>query len=254
MDDLASIATVTASMPVTGATPQPGHIMGLEQARVPILMYHYVSPPPVDADKYRLDLSVKPADFEKQLAYLSENGYSTISLYDLYGRFTLSATLPAKPIILTFDDGYRDAYDYAFPLLKKYGMSGTFFIVSDFINSGNPAYLSWDMVKEMSAAGMDIESHSRTHPDMRNRSVDFLVWQILGPIESITAYTGKRPHFFCYPSGEYDDAVIRVLKSADVWGAVTTQYGALHSLDDAMTWSRIRMRGTTTLQQLAAML
>ena len=130
-------------------------------------------------------------------------------------------------------------------------MSGTFFIVSDFVNNGYPAFLTWDMIKEMAAAGMGIESHSRTHPDLRNRSIDYLVWQILGPIESITAYTGKRPHFFCYPSGDYDDTVIRVLKSADVWGAVTTYSGADHGLGDAMTWTRIRIRGTTTLGQFA---
>lgn len=244
---MSSTVRVTSTPTVAAHYDPPG-------SRVPILMYHYISTPPDDADVYRLDLSINPTQFEKELSFLSENGYRTISLYDLYGHLALSATLPAKPIILTFDDGYRDAYTNAFPLLKKYGMTGTFFIVSDFINSNNPSYLTWDMVKEMSAAGMGIESHTRTHPDMRNRSNEFLVWQVLGPIEAITAYTGKRPHFFCYPSGRYDDAVIRVLKSADVWGAVTTQFGTVHSLDDAMTWTRVRMHGTTTIEQLQAML
>ena len=224
-----------------------------ESASIPILMYHYISIPPTDADRYRIDLSVEPIDFEEQMKYLSQSGYRAISLYDLYGHLALNAPLPPKPIILTFDDGYRDAYVNAFPILKKYGMSGTFFIVSDFINSGSTTYLTWDMVKEMSLAGMDIESHSRTHPDMRNKSIDYLVWQILGPIEAISAYTGIRPHFFCYPSGEYDEMVMRVLKSADVWGAVTTQYGVVHTLDDAMEWSRVRIRHSNTLQQFAAL-
>jgi peptidoglycan/xylan/chitin deacetylase (PgdA/CDA1 family) len=241
--------------PTLSITTTPTIIaQSMQGSRVPILMYHYISTPPVDADVYRLDLSVSPEDFEKELSFLSSNGYRTINLYDLYGHLALSATLPAKPIILTFDDGYRDAYTFAFPLLKKYGFTGTFFVISDFINNNNPAYLTWKMVQEMSASGMDIESHTRTHPDLRNRSNDFLVWQVMGPIEAITAYTGKRPHFFCYPSGRYDDAVISVLKSADVWGAVTTQFGTVHSLDDAMTWTRVRMHGTTTVDQLQALL
>jgi len=196
-------------------------------------MYHYISVPPKDADKYRLDLSVKPGDFELQIRYLVSNGYTAISLYDLYSSLAVSATLPPKPIVLTFDDGYRDAYEYAFPLLKKYGMNGTFFVISDFINSGNPAYLTWDMVKEMSASGMSIESHTRSHPDMRNRANDFLVWQILGPIEAITAYTGKTTTLLLLSLRKYDNAVIRVLKSVDTWAAVTTYPGTLHTLVDA---------------------
>ena len=216
-------------------------------AHLPILMYHYISTPPPNADRYRIDLSVKPEELEAQLRYLSENNYHVIGLYDLYAHLANGAPLPTKPVILTFDDGYRDAYEYAFPLLIKYKMTATFFIITDFINSRNPAYLTWEMVKTMSDAGMNMESHSRTHPDMRNRGFDFLVWQILGPIEAITAYTGKRPHFFCYPSGQYDDAVIRVLRSVETWGAVTTRAGNQHSLEDAMTWTRVRIHGTTSL-------
>jgi len=114
-------------------------------------------------------------------------------------------------------------------------MRGTFFITTDFINYGNPNYLTWEMVKEMSAAGMDIESHARTHRDLRNRGFQFLVWEILGPIEQIMAHTGKRPRFFCYPSGRYDDAVIRMLRSVETWGAVTTEHGYTHTLANAMT-------------------
>ena len=223
------------------------------RATVPILMYHYISVPPKNADRYRRDLSVTPKNFEDQLKYLVAYSYTIVSLNDVYTYLATGAALPAKPVVLTFDDGYRDAHDNAFPLLKKYHMSATFFIVSDFINYGDPAYLTWDMVKEMSAAGMDIEPHSRTHPDMRNRPNDFLVWQILGPIEAITAYTGKRPHFFCYPSGQYDAAVIRVLASVDTWAAVTTQQGMTHTLADAMTWTRVRVHGATTLQRFAAL-
>ncbi len=233
------------------ATPKPVRLPA--SARVPILMYHYISEPPPGADRYRIDLSVTPQDFERQLRYLATNGYTTISLYDLYAHLSLGRALPPKPIVLTFDDGYRDHYEHAFPLLQKYGMRATFFITTDFINFGNPHHLTWEMVKEMSAAGMDIESHARTHRDLRNRDFQFLVWEILGPIEQITAHTGKRPRFFCYPSGRYDDAVIRMLHSVQTWAAVTTEHGSVHTLANAMTWRRIRVHGRASLEHFAAM-
>jgi peptidoglycan/xylan/chitin deacetylase (PgdA/CDA1 family) len=232
--------------------PQPDAIAASRSMTVPILMYHYISVPPQKADRIRMDLSVTPANFDVEMAYLATHGYTSVSLYDVYNALATGALLPAKPVVITFDDGYRDVYVNAYPLLKKYHMTGTVFIISDPINSGNLAYLTWNMVKEMAQGGMSIESHSRTHPDMRNRSYEFLVYEILGPIEAITAYTGQTPHFFCYPSGRYDAAVIRVLKSAHTWAAVTTQAGdSRHALSDAMTWTRVRVHGTTTLQQFA---
>lgn len=219
----------------------------ITSARVPILMYHYLSTPPANADKVRLDLSVSPENFEAQLKWLKENGYATIRLDDLYENLAHGAPIPKKAVILTFDDGYRDFYENAFPLLKKYGFSATVFVISDYINSGNAMYLTWPMVTEMSKAGISIESHSRTHLDLRGRSYDKLIWEILGPIEAIEAYTGKRPRFFCYPMGYHDEAEIRVLKSVGTLAAVTTAYGKTHTLDTAMLWSRVRIHGSTTL-------
>ena len=220
---------------------------------VPILMYHYISAPPPGADRYRLDLSVAPEQFEQHLHYLATNGFSTVSLFDLLRHLNTGAPLPARPVVLTFDDGYRDNYDNAFPLLKKYGFTGTFFVVSDFVNSGRPEFLTWEMAREMSEAGMSIESHSRTHPDLRGRSFQSLVWEILGPIEAITYYTGQRPHFFCYPSGKYDRDSIAVLKSVETWAAVTTNPGRLQTLENAMTWPRVRVHGGASADAFAAL-
>ncbi len=237
------------SRPEADQKPQPDAMAPTRKAVVPILMYHYISVPPDKNDRIRLDLSVTPANFDDQLNYLATYSYTTVSLYDVYDYLATGASLPPRPIVLTFDDGYRDAYENAFPLLRKYHMTGTFFVISDFSSSGNPAYMDWAMIQEMSSAGMSIESHTRSHPDLRNRPNDFLVYQILGPIEAISAYTGRRPHFFCYPSGRYDDAAIRVLASADTWAAVTTQYGTAHTLVGAMTWTRVRIHGSTTLPE-----
>ncbi|MFN2242541.1 MAG: polysaccharide deacetylase family protein [Anaerolineae bacterium] len=210
---------------------------------MPILMYHHIEVPPPRADAVRRDLSVSPKDFEAQLAYLQQEGYETITLNDLTLHLTTGMPLPPKPIILTFDDGYANAYTNAFPLLQEYGFVGTFFLISEPIDAEDPNFVSWAEVEEMYAAGMRFEPHSYNHPDMRNRGFDFVVFQILAPKEAIEARTGEPCRFFAYPAGRYDDFVIDVLRSAYFWGAVLTEQGATHTADDLFTLRRVRVHG-----------
>jgi peptidoglycan/xylan/chitin deacetylase (PgdA/CDA1 family) len=214
-------------------------------------MYHYVSDPPEDADEYRLDLSVSPALFRQHMQYLADNGFTTIDLYDLSLAITGWKSLPEKPVILTFDDGYVDNYTTAFPILQEYGFTATFFIITDFIDQGQPGYMDWSMIEEMAAAGMRIESHSRTHPDLREQPRDVLLWQIMGSQETLAAHIGYTPRYFCYPSGRYDDDTIAMLEELDFWGAVTTEGGKWHGYNDRYEWSRLRVRNTTDLPLFA---
>ncbi len=234
------------STPTPTTPPTPDHVQ--RTSSVPILMYHYISDPPAGADRYRLDLSVTPANFEAQLAWLVQNGYHTVTLYDLYNYLAAGYPLPDKPIILTFDDGYQDAHDIAMPLLQKHGCVGVFFVLTGPADrDGAGGYLTWKQIAAMSAAGMDIELHSREHYDLRNRSNEFLVYQIWGGKQSIEAHTQKPVHWIAYPSGRYDSSVILVLKSADFWGALTTQSGHIHTTSTLFELPRIRIRGTDNL-------
>ncbi len=220
----------------------------------PILMYHYLSAPPPDADIYRKDLSVTPELFAAHLDRIQAEGYQTITLYDLFLHLTQGAPLPEKPVVITFDDGYRDNYENAFPLLKERGMTATFFVVTDFIDEERPAYLTWEMVREMHDGGMDIESHGRNHVSLKGKENDYLVWQALGSLETIEYEIGKRPRFISYPAGEYDQATIDIFRSANYWAGLTTQQGATHSMDAPFEWKRVRVRGSTTPDDLANLL
>jgi peptidoglycan/xylan/chitin deacetylase (PgdA/CDA1 family) len=210
-------------------------------------MYHYISEPPPDADIYRRDLSVTPANFEAQLAWLRDQGYQSITLTDLAYHLALGWPLPDKPVILTFDDGYCDNYTNAFPLLKKYGYVGTFFLVTGPIDFDNPDYLTWNMVQRMHRAGMDFQAHSYRHLDLRGTDMDFLIFEILAPKEAIEAHTGETVRFFAYPAGGYDAQTVAVLKSAHFWGAVAIEQGTIHSSDALFELSRIRVRGRHSL-------
>lgn len=235
-------------------TPQPTPPAQDITLAVPILMYHYVSAPPSNADVIRRDLSVTPDQFESHLALLRQAGYETISLEQLAYALTQQAPLPPKPIILTFDDGYRDQYENAFPLLRKYGYTATFFIFTEPIDTYNVDYLTWEMVTEMHRAGMEFGSHSYRHSDLSGRDTDFLVYEILGSKEAIEQRIGEPVRFFSYPSGRYDDLTIRVLISANFWGAVTTEWGVEQSYKRRFETPRIRIRGNDTAEDLAAKL
>jgi len=223
-------------------------------ADVPILMYHYISTAPSVNDRIRYGLSVTPEMFEAQLKLLQDNGFTTITLRDLYDYLAVGTPLPDNPIILTFDDGYVDNYTNAFPILQKYGMIGTFFVLTGPADDGDPAYLSWDMIQEMSSAGMDMQLHSRAHLDMRNRPYDWLVFQIIGGRQSIEGHTGKPVIFIAYPSGKYDANVQRFLRETNFWAAVTTAFGSRHVLQDALNWDRVRISGQMRLQDFAKLL
>jgi len=221
---------------------------------VPILMYHYISELPADADVYRVNLTVVPELFEAQLQYLKEQGYQTVLLQDVYDTLAVGKPLPEKPIVLTFDDGYKDAYTHTLPLLQKYGFVGEFFLLVTPSHYEAPHYLSWTDMRVMADAGMSMQAHGRDHYDLTNRDYDFLVYQILGAKEAVEAHTNQPVRFFCYPSGRYDDDVLAVVESAGYNGAVTTKWGATQRLDNRYTWSRIRINGPWSLETFAAIL
>jgi peptidoglycan/xylan/chitin deacetylase (PgdA/CDA1 family) len=218
---------------------------------VPILMYHYISAPPTLTDLLRVGLSVPPETFAAQMKMLADNGYHTVTLLDVYDSLATGKELPTNPVVLTFDDGYVDNYQFAFPILQKYGFVGTFFILTGPPDASNPVYMSWDMIKEMSDAGMDIELHSRDHVDLRQRSFEYLFFQIIGGRQSIEGHTGKPVHFMAYPSGLYDSALLQFLAKFDYWAALTTRPGRVHTLQDALTWTRVRISGQLTIDGFA---
>ncbi len=233
--------------PTAGPTPDGA----ARTVQLPILMYHYLSTPPAGADIYRQDLSVTPELFAAQLDALQAAGYSTISLYDLMSHLTGGAPLPEKPVIITFDDGYRDNYENALPLLAKREMTAMFFVVTDFMDEERPEYLTWDMARAMRDAGMFIESHGRNHVSLAGKDADYLVWQALGSLETIEYELGVRPRFVSYPAGEYDELTKEIFHSAGYWAGLTTAQGATHSNEtDLFELKRVRVRGTTTPEEL----
>jgi peptidoglycan/xylan/chitin deacetylase (PgdA/CDA1 family) len=221
-------------------------------ARVPILMYHHIASAPAGADAIRLDLSVSPVVFTQQMDYLQSHGYQTVSLADLVNRLARGIALPAKPVVLTFDDGYDDNYSQAYPILRRHGFSGEFFLITNAV--GNPDYMTWDQAIEMSRHGMSIQAHGRTHADLAVSSAGDATWQIAGSRAIIEEKIGAPVQFYCYPSGRYSAQTIDILRAKGYVAAVTTAYGATHSPSGLFELSRVRMRGADSLEQFVVKL
>ena len=219
-------------------------------AHVPILMYHYIDTPPADStDALLRELAVTRADFERQLQWLRDQGYESINPDQLIAALWQGAPLPQKPVMLTFDDGYANAWYNAYPVLLKFGFTGTFFVVTDWLDENKPGYLTWDLARAMINGGMSIQSHSRSHLDVRRRSHEWYQNQIVKSIQSIEAHTGIRPRFFCYPYGGYDNIAIRELRAAGIVAAFTDNDSRYEYASNTMRLPRVRIRGDFTFKQ-----
>lgn len=208
---------------------------------------------PEDADPIRTDLTVVPDLFRAHVAVLRENGYTTITLDQLDAALLYGDPLPPRPVVLTFDDGYIDHYEQVFPMLQAAEMVGTFFVITGFADANRSGYLTWDQINRMASAGMRMESHTKTHQDLRNREHDFLVYEMLGSLQSLAAHTGRAPLMFAYPAGRYDAMTLVVLEQLPVSRAVTTQPGMLHTTDNRLEMTRIRVHGGTSAAGLMAL-
>ncbi|MBI3732480.1 MAG: polysaccharide deacetylase family protein [Chloroflexi bacterium] len=220
-----------------------------ETQHVPVLMYHHIAIPPENADAIRLDLSVPPASFEEQMAYFAAQGYHAVKPADVYDAVVGGKPLPSNPIVFTFDDGYDDNYLNALPILKKFNFTGTFYIPTGLL--ARPGYMTWEQIALLEKSGMDIESHSVTHPSLKGKTADFIRREAGQSKRALEAALGAPVQFFCYPAGAYDKTTIQVLQELGYLSATTTQAGAWQKPDEPYQWPRVRIHGKDRVSDVA---
>ncbi len=223
-----------------------------EFANVPILMYHHLNDLPSSSTQLLLTWTVKPRDFEAQMDWLSRHGFHTVTMAQLVGHLKQRQPLPTKPIIISFDDGWAEDYSVAFPILKKYNFIGVFFIYTHPLDK--PEFLSWGQVEEMSGAGMDIEAHTLTHPHLPSLTPDAAAKEIGESKAILETRLGKPVVAFAYPFGQYNTAIIEMIKRAGYQCAVSISSGYQQRADQIFLLHRIRISYPDTLQDLAGRL
>lgn len=219
-------------------------------ARVPILLYHYVRPHPDRAsDPLGYNLSVPPDLFEQQLAYLAGQNYTTIRLIDLVSYLrTGQPALPPKSIVLTFDDAYESAYTQVLPSLRKYGMIGTFFVPSGFVERELPGYMNWAQVKALYDAGMEIGGHTVNHADLTLKTPAQAEQEIAQARQMIEDKLGDRVQVFAYPYG-HSTARIEAITARYYLASTNSNNGVVQTSDNLYQLKRITINGAWGLPE-----
>jgi peptidoglycan/xylan/chitin deacetylase (PgdA/CDA1 family) len=213
---------------------------------IPILMYHYVRVVTDRSDTIGINLSVTPELFAAQMQYLADHGYTTLTMHDVFAILAGQQPLPPRPIALTFDDGYRDFYTAAWPVLSAHHFKATSYIITGVI--GQERYMTWAMLKELDAGGLvEIGAHTVNHVDLHAVGAARAWQEIDGSKVTLEQGLGHPVTAFCYPSGKYDQDVIALVRKAGFLTATTVEYGTKQNLQWAYELPRVRVNGPDPL-------
>jgi peptidoglycan/xylan/chitin deacetylase (PgdA/CDA1 family) len=211
--------------------------------RVPILMYHSVDDDSAAACVY-------PKRLEEQLSYLRKSGYEAVDLDAVHKYLTQGESVPQKPIVITFDDGYRDNLENAYPILKKYGLCATIYLVTGNIGSSNRwnaprgirqrPLLNWNEICSLADDPLlSFQAHTCTHPKLTHIHPDQAREEMAGSKHAIEDRLGRACRHFAYPHGDYNNTVRNAAEEVGFLTACSTRWGHNCPGDDLFTMFRI---------------
>jgi peptidoglycan/xylan/chitin deacetylase (PgdA/CDA1 family) len=222
---------------------------------VPILMYHRIdvirrpSTPEITRR-----LTVHPADFARQMAWLKRHGYRTVTQRELFDALLCGRRLGRRPIMITLDDGYRDALTKAAPILARLNMRATAYVVSGRISGDDPSFLTWGQLRELELRGVEIASHTVSHRGLTLLSDREALEELIRSRKTLERKLGHPVPWFAYPFGAYDARVERLTRRAGYLLATTTELGARQSARRPLALRRLRVLDSTGVSGLAEML
>lgn len=229
------------------ATPTPPKILSFAEmnklygpcVNLPTLMYHHVEPEE-NAKKYaRIGLDVPPEMFKEQMLYLKDKGYTIVTPADLVAFFDSGTLLPTKPVMLTFDDGYVDIGDNAFPILRELGLKATLYLPTGLME--NFDYLTWAKIDEMNSSGLiNFGNHTWSHINV-GKDRDIVKMEIVRADKQLMERGLNGTKTFAYPYGLENNFTIDLLKEMDYKLAFTTTHGRIMCKKQRFVLPRIRI-------------
>ncbi|MBX6352147.1 MAG: polysaccharide deacetylase family protein [Thermoflavifilum sp.] len=227
------------------------HIVTLNRhVEVPVLMYHAVSYLPGNS------LGMAPGQFAAEMQWLHDHGFHPINLGQLYAAFYRGYTLPPRPVVLTFDDGYESVYTSAFPVLERYHFPATIFMISGAVgHHGRLQMLSWSELAQMEASALiDVESHTVHHLDLASAPPSTVQTELVDSAQTLSAHLHHPVLYFCYPSGRFNATVEADLKADGYLLAFTELPGYAQATQGPYALHRIRVWEGESLAGFAAAL
>jgi len=247
-----AIAEDSQSQPIALQSNNNAAVLGISTT-VPVLMYHYIRVNPNPKDVVGFNLSVTPDNFAAQMDYLVQHGYHSISLDELGATLLSGAKLPDKPFVITLDDGYRDSYSAAYPILKARGLKAVNFVITGFV--GGPNYLTWDQINEMTSSGVfTFESHTVNHTALTSVAPQRISQELSDSKNVLQSHVGYLINWIAYPYGYVNQTVANLVPKAGYVGAFGTNRGTFQSTDAMFTLPRVRIGGGDSMPSFAAKL
>ena len=221
---------------------------------VPIIMYHRVGPLSSKAPAITNALTVPPAVFAAQMRWLHAAGFHAITQRQLFDALEYGARMPPSPVLVTFDDGYRDVLWNAAPVLARMHMPATAYVITSRIGGGDSSFLTWPELRLLEARGFDIGSHTVHHLELPHLSAKQASYELVASRRALERRLGHPVQWFAYPSGAEDAAVLPLVRHAGYVLAVTTQPGDIQAADRPFLLHRVEILDTTGVRGLAALL
>lgn len=237
-----AIATVSATSISPSPTPD---IVASGSAQdyclnVPIIMYHHVEPMAIATQLGHAPLTEDSHYFEEHISYLVSHHYHLMALEDLVHDILNHKAVPPKSVVITIDDGYIDAYTYAFLMAKKYHAIINFMIPTGLV--GQPDYLTWDHLKEMAASPyVRIYNHTTTHAALGLIDQDQIIKEVTTANKALKTNLGINNDIVVYPYGSYNDLAIQTLQQLGMIAAVSTDPGTNDCISNIMKLPRVRV-------------
>lgn len=226
--------------PSSTVTPSPVPLSGY-CLHVPVLMYHYIQPEALAKELGQTALTVDSGVFDQHMAYLAAHGYTSIWANELINALLTHSPLPAKPVVVTMDDGYADNDIYALPVLQKYGIKANIAIVSGLMG-GNSDMLSWEQVNQLKGSGLVyFTNHTWSHYAITSGSQSKIESEIDTAQQQIQQYTGQSVNVFTYPYGAINNNAIQTLQQKGYLGAFSEIPGQWQCDSFIMTLHRTRI-------------
>jgi peptidoglycan/xylan/chitin deacetylase (PgdA/CDA1 family) len=217
---------------------------------IPILMYHVTEAAPAGAAFP--ELWVAEETFAEQMQALEDAGYTAITMRDAEDYWAGRRRVPRKPIVLTFDDGYRSHVDVALPELRKRGWPGVLYLEVAAMKKPGAEGIPEADVRKLIDAGWELGAHTMTHPDLTTLDAAGLTEEIAGSRKLLREKFGGAVDAFCYPAGKYDDTVIAAVDDAGYASATTVEEGLAGPGDEPFTRHRIRVNGSDSAATVVA--
>ena len=228
-------------------------VLPLGTLQLPILMYHRIDRPSAAAPAITQRLTVAPAEFAAEMQWLADHGYHTLSERQVYDATVRGRRLPSHPVVVTFDDGYRDVLRYAVPVLERLHQHATAFVITGRVSTDDALWLSWRDLRAMEAAGLDIGSHTVAHVDLTALPPAAALAQLEQSRQTLERHLGHPVQWFAYPFGGDDAAVTALARQAGYVLAMTTRPGRLQDRARPLELHRSEVLDSTGVQGVAAL-